>query len=65
MTESIEILRDKLYASWGKTSYTEILSISQELDVEIVRYMKQPHNSQKHFPTHKGGLVSNASCIVV
>ncbi|MCO5388062.1 aspartyl-phosphate phosphatase Spo0E family protein [Desulfosporosinus sp.] len=44
---SIEALRYKLYLAWEKGSSQEILKVSQELDVEIVKYMKNSLASQK------------------
>ncbi|WP_088228034.1 aspartyl-phosphate phosphatase Spo0E family protein [Desulfosporosinus sp. FKB] len=47
MTERIELLRSKLHSAWGKCSSDEVLTISQELDVEIVKYMRRQLNSRK------------------
>ncbi|SHJ02212.1 aspartyl-phosphate phosphatase Spo0E family protein [Desulfosporosinus lacus] len=44
---SIESLRYKLYLAWEKGSSQEILKASQELDVEIVKYMKSSLAAQK------------------
>lgn len=44
---SIEALRCKLYLAWEKGSSQEILKASQELDVEIVKYMKSSLAAQK------------------
>lgn len=43
----IEALRCKLYAVWEKGSSREILKVSQELDIEIVKYMKRSLANQK------------------
>ncbi|AFM39738.1 hypothetical protein Desaci_0677 [Desulfosporosinus acidiphilus SJ4] len=47
MFERIEKLRSKLHSAWGKSSSDEILALSQELDVEIVEYMKHTLASQR------------------
>ncbi|MGC7872860.1 aspartyl-phosphate phosphatase Spo0E family protein [Desulfosporosinus sp. SYSU MS00001] len=47
MTERIELLRSKLHSAWGKCSSDEVLTISQELDVEIVKYMSRQLNPRK------------------
>ncbi|MCO1603835.1 aspartyl-phosphate phosphatase Spo0E family protein [Desulfosporosinus nitroreducens] len=44
---SIEALRYKLYLAWEKGASQEILKASQELDVEIVKYMKSSLAAQK------------------
>lgn len=38
--EALEGLRNKLHSVWEIGSSKEILTVSQELDVEIVKYMK-------------------------
>lgn len=43
---SMEALRRKLYSVWEKGSSNEILRVSQELDVEIAKYMKRSLASQ-------------------
>jgi len=50
---SMEALRCKLYSVWEKGSSKEILKVSQELDVEIVKYMKSSLVSQKHISQDK------------
>lgn len=40
MMTSIEELRQKLYVVLEKGSSEEVLMVSQELDVEIVKYMR-------------------------
>jgi hypothetical protein len=39
--KNIELLREKLYEAIGKGNESEILSISERLDKEIVKMMKE------------------------
>jgi sRNA-binding carbon storage regulator CsrA len=41
LCRKINILREMLYNAIDKGNNTDILSISQELDVEIVKYTKE------------------------
>jgi len=43
----MEALRNKLHLVWENGTPDEILRVSQELDVEIVKYMKRPRVSQR------------------
>ena len=39
--KNIEILRDKLYKAMDKGNKSEILSVSERLDKEIIKIMKK------------------------
>lgn len=53
--EALEGLRNKLHSVWEIGSSKEILTVSQELDVEIVKYMKSNVAVQ-----NQGPIICNA-----
>ena len=49
LMKNIEILRDRLYEAMEKGNKSEILSVSERLDKEIVKMMKRTKESRLLF----------------
>ena len=53
LMNNIEILRNKLYEAIDKGNRFEIVSVSERLDIEIVRMMKKTRNFRALFTKEK------------